>query len=373
MAAATTETTAPVYDRMKAVKEFDESKSGVKGLSDSGITSIPEFFVHSPDTLSELKPSSNAATFSIPVIDLSGLNSTNRRPAIIAQIKEAARTWGFFQLINHGVPISAIDETLEAIKAFHEQSQEEKSKYYRRQEWRGVMYLSNHDLYRSKTATWHDALQVWMGPDPLEAEEIPEVCRGEVVAWDRHAKEVVENVMELLGEGLGLEGGRFKELTFSEKRLFVGACYPPCPEPERTVGLTPHSDSTFLTVLVQNQVKGLRVKHGGEWVEVSPVRGGLIVNVGDFLQIVSNGEYQSVEHYVAANSAKEPRISIVMFFNLAKWRRRGSSNYSGPLPELLSPERPAIYRDFTEQEFLQNFLSKGFESKSMIENIKIPN
>lgn len=372
MAAATADTTASAYDRMKAVKEFDESKSGVKGLSDSGITSIPDIFVHPPDTLSELKPSSNAATLSIPVIDLSDLNSTDRRPMIVAQIKEAARTWGFFQLINHGVPVSTIDETLDAIKAFHEQPQEAKSKYYRRDENRGVMYASNSDLYQSKAAAWHDGLQVWMGPDPPEVEEIPEVCRGEVVAWDRHATEVAENVMELLGEGLGLERGRFKELTFSEKRMFAGICYPPCPEPERTVGLTPHSDSSFLTVLVQNQVKGLRVKHGGEWVEVSPVRGGLIVNVGDFLQIVSNGEYQSVEHCVAANSAKEPRISIVMFLNLVKWRS-GSSNYYGPLPELLSPERPAIYRDFTEQEFSHNLFSKGFDSKSMIAKIKIPN
>ncbi|KAF8007895.1 hypothetical protein BT93_K1786 [Corymbia citriodora subsp. variegata] len=366
MAAATADTTAPAYDRMKAVKEFDESKSGVKGLSDSGITSIPEMFVHPPHALSKLKPSSNAATLSIPVIDLADMNSTDHRPAIVAQIKEAARTWGFFQLINHGVPVSAIDEILDAIKAFHELPLEAKSKYYRRNEERGVMYASNSDLYRSKAAAWHDALQIWMGPDPPEAEEIPEACRGEVVAWDRHATEVAENVMELLGEGLGLERGRFKELTFSEKRLFAGVCYPPCPEPERTVGLTPHSDSAFLTVLVQNQVKGLRVKHGGEWVEVSPVRGGLIVN------IVSNGEYQSVEHCVAANSAEEPRISIVMFLNLVKWRS-GPSNYYGPLPELLSPERPAVYRDFTEQEFRHNLFSKGFDTKSFVAKIKIPN
>jgi len=87
---------------------------------------------------------------------------------------------------------------------------------------------------------------------------------------------------------------------------------------------------------------------------------------------VSNGEYQSVEHCVAANAAEEPRISIVMFFNVVKWRS-GSSNYYGPLPELLSPERPAIYRDFTEQEFFHDFFSKGFDSKSMIAKIKIPN
>lgn len=91
------------------------------------------------------------------------------------------------------------------------------------------------------------------------------------------------------------------------------------------MGITPHTDPGIVTVLLQNRIKGLQVKHGGEWVEVSPVHGGLIINVGDFLQIVSNGEYKSVQHRMVANSEKEPRISIVMFFNLSKWRGSGTT------------------------------------------------
>ena len=87
-----------------------------------------------------------------------------------------------------------------------------------------------------------------------------------------------------------------------------------------------------------------------------------------FLQIVSNGEYRSVQHRVLANSNNDPRISIVMFFNLAKWK---GSGYYGPLPELLTPQNPAIYRDFTMQEFNQNFYSKGLDSKSLIDKIKL--
>lgn len=86
------------------------------------------------------------------------------------------------------------------------------------------------------------------------------------------------------------------------------------------------------------------------------------------MQIVSNGEYSSVQHRVLANGRKEPRISIVEFFNLAKWRESGRY---GPLPELVSPDRPAIYRDFTEQEFLQNFYGKGIDSKSLIDKIRV--
>ncbi|TQE00170.1 hypothetical protein C1H46_014182 [Malus baccata] len=100
------------------------------------------------------------------------------------------------------------------------------------------MYTSNNDLYRTTAASWHDSLQVWMSPERPEVEDIPENCREEVVAWDFHATKVATDVMELLSEGLGFEGGRFKELTFSDMRLLVGHCYPYCPQPDRTVGST---------------------------------------------------------------------------------------------------------------------------------------
>ncbi|KAK6945344.1 Non-hem dioxygenase N-terminal domain [Dillenia turbinata] len=368
--ASTFDATPISYDRMKEVKEFDESKKGVKGLSDSGITCIPRFFVQPPELLSDLKKtSSKLSSTGIPVIDLSNIdNSTVQRQTIMEQVKEAASTWGFFQVINHGVATSVLDETVAAIQAFHEQPHEVKSKYYNREERKGVMFTSNNDLYRSKAAAWHDSLNMWMAPEPPNAEEIPETCRKEAVAWDMHSTAVAEKVMELLSEGLGLERDKFKELSFLGSRALVGHCYPYCPQPDLTVGIVPHTDPGIITILLQNGVEGLQVKHGEEWVDVKPLHGGLIINVGDLLQIVSNGEYTSVQHRVLANSSKEPRISIVMFFNLLKWK---GSGYHGPLPELLSPEKPAIYRDFTAQEFFDNFFNKGLDSKSLIDKIKI--
>ncbi|CAK9159838.1 unnamed protein product [Ilex paraguariensis] len=364
---AATDSPVSCYDRMKEVKEFDDSKIGTKGLSDSGITTIPRFFIHPPETLAGLKSSSSTSA-GIPVIDLSHLNSDDHRRKIVEQVCEAARTWGFFQVINYGVPVSVLDESIAAIKAFHEQPREMKAKHYVREEGRGVMYASNNDLYRAKAACWHDSLQVWMSPEPPKVEEIPEVCRREVVEWDIHAKKVADTVMELLSLGLGLEAGKFKELTFSDARAFVGHIYPYCPQSDLTMGITSHTDPGIVTVLLQNQVQGLQVKHGEEWVDVKPLPGGLIINIGDFLQVVSNGEYKSVQHRVLANSSREPRISIVMFFNLCKWNESG---YYGPLPELLTPEKPAIYRNFTMQEFNDNFYGKGLDSKSLIERITL--
>ncbi|KAG6717429.1 hypothetical protein I3842_04G098700, partial [Carya illinoinensis] len=291
------------------------------------------------------------------------------RQKLVAEIKEATATWGFFQVINHGVPVSVLDETINAIRAFHDQPQEVRAKHYKRQDSQGVMYATNNDLYRAKAATWHDSLAVWLSPEKVRAkeEEIPEICRKEVLAWESHATKVAEALFELLSEGLGVEAGRFKELGFLGGKALVGHCYPYCPRPDLTLGITSHTDSG-LTVLLQNQVAGLQVKHGDEWVNVKPIPGALTINIGDSIQIISNDNYISVEHRVLANPCKEPRISIVMFFKVGN---RGDSEYFGPLEELVSAEKPRLYRKFTVQDLQKNFYSKGLDSKSIIEQFKL--
>ncbi|KAA8516748.1 hypothetical protein F0562_017054 [Nyssa sinensis] len=184
---------------------------------------------------------------------------------------------------------------------------------------------------------------------PLHQRRLQRGCRGR---WSR----------------VRVERGKFKELGFSDSRLFMGHCYPFCPQPDLTIGIRSHSDYALMAVLLQNQVPGLQIKHGDGWVDVKPLRGGLIINIGDSLQIISNDEYKSVEHRVLANSSKEPRISTVEFFHADN--RNGSACY-GPLLELLSPEKPAIYRNFTMKEFLEIFYTKGVHSKSLVKELKL--
>lgn len=343
------------YDRTKAVKEFDDSKIGVKGLVDSGIDSIPSFFHHPPETLADLKPSVDA-TVDIPVVDLSA-----DRSLVVDQIKHAANEFGFFQIINHGIPTSVIDHTIESVRAFHEQPTETKSRFYGRDIGTGVAYSSNFDLYQSKAASWRDTLQIRLGPKGPEPAALPEICREEVIQWDREVLWLGEVLMGMLSEGLGLEKNKLKDMTCLEGRVMAGHYYPPCPQPDLTIGLSSHTDPGMLTVVLQDHIGGLQVKYGGGWADVKPRHGAIVINIGDIFQIISNEEYKSVEHRVLANSKHEARTSVSIFFNPSQ-----RENLYGPLPELISTEKPALYRQFTYSDFMRRFFTKELDGKSLI-------
>ncbi|KAL5707523.1 hypothetical protein ACHQM5_018417 [Ranunculus cassubicifolius] len=351
-------TSIETYDRAKEVKDFDESKIGVKGLLDSGITSIPRIFIHPQENLPT--PNTNS-THQIPVIDLSNPSSTT-----IDQIHQASRTLGFFQIINHGIPSEFLNRMIEAIKGFNEQSTEIKARYYNREMGRGVSFSTNFDLYTSKAATWRDTLQVKLGPAPLNTDFLPDICRSEVMEWNGYIGVLGETLMGLLSQALGLQETRLKDLSFLEGRLMVGHYYPYCPQPDRTVGITPHMDPGVLTILLQDQIGGLQVKYGDEWVNVKPIEGALVINIGDILEMVSNGEYKSVEHRVLANANKQPRISVGVFFNPSN-----REELYGPLDELVSDEKPAIYRKFTLTEFMGKLFTRGLDGKTLIDHFKV--
>ncbi|KAF5450337.1 hypothetical protein F2P56_030697 [Juglans regia] len=360
--------TAQNYDRAKEVKRFDDSKLGVKGLVDSGITTIPRFFVHPPETLSDLKPSSETrpGTELVPAIDLTGVESGPRRAVIIDRIRRAASTSGFFQIINHGVPLGVLDRTMAAIRSFHEQPTETKARFYTRDVGTGVSYLSNVDLYHSKAASWRDTIQIRLGPKMADEEEVPEICRSEVMEWDREIKRLGELLMGLLCEGLGVDSGRLKNMSCLEGRVMVGHYYPYCPQPDLTVGLAYHTDPGVLTVVQQDHIGGLQVRYGGGWVDVNPIPGALVINIGDLLQIISNEEYKSAEHRVLANSNSEARVSLAVFLNPGI-----REDLYGPLPELISPEKPAIYQQFTLTDFMTRFFTKELDGKSLTNYYKL--
>ncbi|KAL3751185.1 hypothetical protein ACJRO7_012066 [Eucalyptus globulus] len=146
-----------------------------------------------------------------------------------------------------------------------------------------------------------------------------------------------------------------------ETRVMVGHYYPYCPQPDLTVGLTSHTNPGVITLLLQDRIGGLQVKHSDEWVDVAPVPGALVVNIGDILQIMSNDKYKSMDHRVLANPSREPRVLIAVFCNPSN-----HENVFGPFPELVSSDKPAAFQQFTFSEYMRRFFTKELDGKSLI-------
>uniref|UniRef100_A0A803N9X1 Non-haem dioxygenase N-terminal domain-containing protein n=1 Tax=Chenopodium quinoa TaxID=63459 RepID=A0A803N9X1_CHEQI len=106
----------------------------------------------------------------IPVIDLS-----DPTPEVVEQFRKAAGTFRFFQVVNHGVPVSLLDRLVKAVKAFHELPPEERMKHYRRDMANGVNYFSN--VLVTKAASWKDSLQVRLSLTMAAIDAIPDICR----------------------------------------------------------------------------------------------------------------------------------------------------------------------------------------------------
>ncbi|GLU13886.1 hypothetical protein SLE2022_304960 [Rubroshorea leprosula] len=103
------------------------------------------------------------------------------------------------------------------------------------------------------------------------------------------------------------------------------------------IGFTPHSKVDALTILFQlNQTEVLQILKDGRWVPIKPLPNAFVVNIGDIMEIVSNGIYRSIEHWAIVNSTRE-RLSVATFYSSQL------DTELGPSPSLIDPDNPAIF------------------------------
>lgn len=274
-------------DAAAALAVFHESRAGVRGLVESGVNAVPPIFLPATTAASPQSPPTPA--FSIPAVDFSLPRSDT-----VALVRTAARSCGFFHAINHGVPAGIVGSAVSAARAFHEQPRAARAAFYSTEPVGAVAYSTIPNAPQQGGAPllpWRDTLRVRFGPGEPDLGRLPAACRDALQEYQRSLTAFGKEMAGLLSEALGVETERLEKLMQVEGWLMACHYYPPCPEPARVVGSLEHTDPSLFTVLAQDGVGGLQVQRddgaggGGEWVDVAPVTGALLVNIADVLKV----------------------------------------------------------------------------------------
>jgi isopenicillin N synthase-like dioxygenase len=353
----------PQKEEDKEKMAFDDLMIGVKGLADTGLTKLPSIFVH--DHIQKaIKPDPNDTKFQVPVIDIAvDGGAGDNRAEIVNKLRDACESWGFFLVVNHGIPQQVIDKVIKSMIAFHEMDMEEKREYYTRDGSKRVIFNCNNFMYNVKEVTWKDTLVCKMAPAQPDWEDLPEICRDIMEEYGKHILRVGTTLYELLAETLGIDKNYFLDMGGVDG-LYLKALYSPaCPEPELTLGSTTHTDFGLLTIGVQNEIGGLQALHEGEFVEPPYIPGALFVNLGDMIQIMTNEKYKSVHHRAVVKNVG-PRLNLSGFLRPNQGPAYLERKY-GPIKELLSNDNPPKYRSVTLEEYISYYTNKGFGNNAL--------
>jgi isopenicillin N synthase-like dioxygenase len=274
----------------------DYCLKGVRHLSDAGITRLPGRYVLPASDrpgASVCISSGGNARVKLPVVDLARLRVPTERAAVLSTIYTACRDYGFFQVVNHGVDSEAIAGMLDVAARFFELPFPERARHMSPDVRAPVRYGTSFNQANDAVLCWRDFLKLSCVPTvedvvpswPDSPADLREVAAAYAEASRRVFVEVVEAALEALGIGDG-EDGVMEELATAGSQMMTVNCYPACPQPELTLGMPPHSDYGFFTLVLQDDVEGLQVMHNGEWFTVDPVPGSFVVNVGDHFEVL---------------------------------------------------------------------------------------
>ncbi|XP_050384516.1 2-oxoglutarate-dependent dioxygenase 19-like [Argentina anserina] len=286
----------------------------IKKLAESSqVTFVPSNYTYTDTPQYEAVLIDNEAK--VPIVDFSLLTSSSPelRSKAISDLGKACEDWGFFLVINHGVPEELMKAVMDGTLRFFDLSEEEKHEYEGKHVLDPIRCGTSFNASVDKVLFWRDFLKVLVHPE-FHFPDKPTGFSELSSEYCKRTREVTWELLKGISESLGLEAD-YLDTALNVKteglQIFIANLYPPCPQPELALGMPPHSDHGLLTLLIQNGIGGLQVQHNGKWVNVDAVPNSYLVNTGDHLEIFSNGKYKSNIHRATLNN-KATRVSIAV-------------------------------------------------------------
>ena len=286
----------------------------------------------------------------VPLIDL-GSGSASQ---LARRIDEALCGAGFFGIANHGLADAVVAAALDAGHRFFALPQSDKERWH----------IDGWPLKRGFDPIGWQALDPGQPPDVKESfylgveaigpnqwpdEALVPGFQAATQAYSAAMEALARRLMGLFEIALGLPAGHFDSFMRHPTCTTRLLHYPPQPAlaAPGQIGCGAHTDWGALTLLAQDDAGGLQVQdRSGAWLDVPPVPGALVINIGDMMQRWTNDRWPSTLHRVINRHSGRDRWSIAYFFDL------DAESSIAPLPSCVSADRPAKYGPITAGEHL---------------------
>lgn len=281
------------------------------------------------------------ATASLPVVDLTHIGEPGFRDHLLRSAHEV----GFFYLTGTGIAQSTFDDLFTLAEEFFALPDAAKKKvenlaspHYRGWARHGGEYTNGEVDWREQIdigidrepipdADIRNDYEVLIGPN-LWPEELPRF-REAIVDYRARLHDVARTLLHEWLAALGQDPGALDAAFADPDTLIKVIRYPGRAEEEGRQGVGEHKDSGILTLLLLAPGStGLQVKTDTGWIDVPPREASLVVNIGEMLELVTDGYLKATIHRVLSPQPGTTRLSIPLFFN---------PNYSATLERLPLP------------------------------------
>lgn len=289
----------------------------------------------------------------VPILDVSALldESDPGYPDAVAALGDAARHIGFAQIVGHGIDPSLFTDLLAHTRAFFALPEDEKHKVHiaRSTNHRGYV-PPGEEIFAAGTVDAKEAFDLSVdlpADDPrylaghplLGPNQWPDLpgFREAVTAWYDAVFALSRHILRAFAVALGEPADRFDRHVSAPPSQLRLIHYPFDADAADRPGIGAHTDYECFTLL-RPTAPGLEVLNAaGDWIDVPLVADAFVLNVGDLLEIWTNGEFVATTHRV--RKVAQERYSFPLFVNV------DDDTVVAPLPAFVgagTPQRGAV-------------------------------
>ncbi len=284
----------------------------------------------------------------VPQIDAGPLFDRDIPSATAGELACACEEVGFFYVRNHGIPGALIEDMRREASLFFKRPMSEKMLIKLDQRMRGYLPLDYSSYEGEDRAAKSRQEGFWMSygrpADPERPMHGPNkwppdhpALKSSLAAYFDAAERLANALLRGFSSALGLHADELGKLFLTPQTMLKLNHYPPQDSPEsiRHIGVVPHTDSGAFTILWQDEGDGLDIRNrDGEWIGAPSIPDTFVINIGNLMQIWSDGRFSSTPHRVINRGGRD-RYSIPMFVNPSHDAPVGSlAGATGATPEI---------------------------------------